>query len=96
MAALFARRERDGLSLRALAKETGIPTGTLSWWSWRLRQEQADEPHESTGFVELSVARPSSATGDVVVRIGDDIEVVVPPGTDADWLRDLVAAVRSC
>lgn len=96
MAALFARRERDGLSLRALAKETGIPTGTLSWWSWRLRQEQTDETHESTGFVELSVTRPPSAAGDVVVRVGDDIEVVVPPGTDTDWLRDLVAAVRSC
>ena len=96
MAALFARRERDGLSLRALAKETGIPVGTLSWWSWRLRQEQEDEPPESAGFVELCVARPSSATGDVLVRIGDDIEVVVPLGTDTVWLRDLVASVRSC
>ena len=39
MERLLSRREREGLSLRALADETGIPVGTLSWWSHRLREE---------------------------------------------------------
>lgn len=43
MSALLARRERDGRSLRRLSNETGIPIGTLSWWSWRLRAHRWDE-----------------------------------------------------
>ena len=37
MAALLARRARDGLSLRAQSEELGIPIGTLASWIWQLR-----------------------------------------------------------
>lgn len=92
MAALLARRETDGLSLRALSEETGIPFGTLSWWSWRLRQN--DTPRDG-GFVELVAAAPT-ADGAVVVRLDNGVAVEVQAGTDARWLGDLVAALRSC
>lgn len=39
MAALFAQREKQILSLPARSKLTWIPVGTLSWWNWRLRHE---------------------------------------------------------
>ena len=93
MAALLARRERDGLSLRELSEETGIPFGTLSWWSWRLRQRSGHE-ESNVGFVEV-VATGGSDRGAVVMRIGD-VELEVPPGTDTAWLGDLATALRLC
>lgn len=92
MAALLARRERDGLSLRALSEETGIPFGTLSWWSWRLRQEPVERSRPEQ-FVELTVA--PAVHGEVVVRVGD-VEIATSAGTDINWLRDLVSALRPC
>lgn len=93
MAALLARRERDGLSLRELSEETGIPFGTLSWWSWRLRH--SDDRGGECGFVEV-VAAAHSVREAVVVRVGNDVEIEVPPGTDVAWLGNLATALRSC
>lgn len=92
MAALLARRERDGLSLRALSEETGIPFGTLSWWSWRLRQEPVQRSRAEQ-FVELEVAPVVHL--EVVVRVGD-VEIATSAGTDINWLRDLVRALGQC
>ena len=94
MAALLARRERDGLSLRELSEETGIPFGTLSWWSWRLRQGTGDGASED-GFVEV-VATARSVRETVFVRVGNDVEIEVPAGTDTTWLGNLAAALRTC
>lgn len=95
MAALLARRESDGLSLRALSEETGIPLGTLSWWSWRLRQVATSPPAADGGFVELVATAPSRGS-DVVLRLDNGVEVEVPAGTDVTWLREMVAALRAC
>ncbi|MBK8097463.1 MAG: hypothetical protein IPK26_10165 [Planctomycetes bacterium] len=38
---LLSARDRDGTSLARLAVESGIPCGTLSYWSWRRRQRSA-------------------------------------------------------
>ena len=42
MVALLARREHEGLRLRFLPDEVGIPIGTLAGWSWRLRRRSGD------------------------------------------------------
>ena len=94
MAALLARRESDGLSLRQLSEESGIPFGTLSWWSWRLRQVAGCEGGGG-GFVEV-VAADGHVGGEVVVRLDNGLAVEARVGTDARWLGELVAALRSC
>lgn len=99
MAALFARRERDGLSLRELSEKSGIPLGTLSWWSWQLRQQpakpvRAARTAKKRGFVEVVATAKSSR--EVVVRLGSNVEIEMPAGTDVTWLRDLIAALRPC
>ena len=94
MAALLARRDTDGLSLRALSEESGIPFGTLSWWSWRLRQGHERAPAGNGGFVEVVAA--SRDRGDAVVRLDNGVAVEVSAGTDVTWLRELIAALRSC
>ena len=40
-------RDREGLTIRETADRAGIPAGTLSWWTHRLRQERR------AGFVEV-------------------------------------------
>lgn len=94
MAVLLARRERDGLSLRQLAEQSGIPFGTLSWWSWRLRQPDASNSNGG-GFVEV-VASDQRADSEVVVRLDNGLAVEARAGIDTTWLRDLVMALRSC
>lgn len=94
MAALLARRERDGLSLRALSEEVGIPIGTLAWWSWRLRH--GDPREQKPGrFVEI-VSEARHAHSSVVVRVGSEIEIEAPSGIDVTWLSNLASALRSC
>lgn len=95
MAALLMRREREGLSLRQLSEESGIPFGTLSWWGWRLRQADGDERGGKRAFVEV-VASDRHVDNEVVVRLDNGVAVEVRSGTDAAWLRDLIAALRSC
>jgi hypothetical protein len=69
MAALLARRERDGLSLQRLSRETGIPVGTLSWWNWRLRQTPEPSPSSSCPFPQGP----------------HDIEPIIPTCTRTPW-----------
>ncbi len=95
MAALLARRERDGLTLRELSEESGIPFGTLSWWSWRLRQMSEDDERGSAAFVEV-VAHSARNDGEVVVRLDNGLAVEVRCGADTSWLRELIGALRSC
>ncbi len=64
MERLLARRKREGVSLRGLSEETGIPIGTLSWWSHRLREEAKGARQ---GFCEVRVLEdarePTSGRG---------------------------------
>jgi transcriptional regulator with XRE-family HTH domain len=82
---LFALRDREGLSLRELAEHSGIPCGTLSWWSHQLRQETRSEPAFAT--VEV-VDLDADAVGDGAT----DAELVVryPSGVVVE-LRGVLA-----
>ena len=96
MAALLSRREQDGLSLRRLAEESGIPVGTLAWWSWRLRQDDGRSDDEvKGGFVEV-VAAGVQETSSVAIVIGSGVRVEVTAGFDADLLCSVVRALQSC
>ena len=97
MAALLARRETEGLSLRAIAEDAGIPFGTLSWWSWRLRQDPTPALDAEGGFVELvATAQSEPSAADLVVALGNGVDLRVRRGTDVDWLREVVVALRTC
>jgi len=96
MAALLARRERDGLSLRGLAEESGIPIGTLGWWSWRLRQDDGHLHEErSQGFVEV-VATAAHESTSLAIVVGCGLRVEVTAGFDAELLCSVVRALQSC
>jgi hypothetical protein len=95
MAALLARREREGVSLRRLAADTGIPIGTLSWWSWRLRKSSGEMDEDGNGFVEVTSVR-TDAPVQVMVVLSDGTRIEVGTGFDAELLRSVVRALQPC
>lgn len=94
VAALLARRDRDGLSLAALSAETGIPVGTLSWWSWKLRQESPPR----SGFVEVSLTEDGVCEFDdavhLVVETARGTRILLPVGVHPSVLRAVLDVVE--
>jgi hypothetical protein len=98
---LLGRRERLGLTFKALARESGVPAGTLAFWAWKLRHEALARQQASpspAGFVEL-VARPKEpcvAEGRVEIVLVGGRRVVVPVDIDESQLARLVSALERC
>jgi hypothetical protein len=89
------RREVEGLSYAQLARETGIPVGTLASWARRLRSEQADRPREGVGdFVEVIPA--GRASEEIEITLPSGVQVRAPAAADRTELVRLVAAILSC
>ncbi len=73
---LFAERAREGCSLRELSSRSGIPVGTLSWWSHRLREDS------TPAFAEVEVIPDGIVIDDASdtevplrLRLGDGVVV---------------------
>jgi len=97
MVALLARREREGLSLRELSTKTGIAVGTLSWWSWRLRQDSGGEAERQCGFVEV-VTEPVGVRGGgpVEIELRNGIRLAIDDQVDLELLRRVVGVLQTC
>lgn len=86
-----------------LSRESGIPFGTLSYWSWRLRQ-RCSPPAEvvsSQGFAEVVVSPPTCAPSAAVglpmfeLALTNGRRVTVAAGFDAGDLRRLLAIAEA-
>jgi len=102
MLRLLGRRERQGLSLKALALESGVPAGTLGFWAWKLLQETLRPSPSSdatcTAFVELVPGPDDRAaeTGRMEIVLAGGRRVVVHDDVDEDRLVRLVRALERC
>lgn len=103
MRALLARRERSGLTFAELSRESGIPTGTLASWAWKLRQESdaADQARSSRQtFVEVVEApltrEVSPRTGRIEIVLARDRRVVVDAEVDDELLARVVRTLERC
>jgi len=97
---LFESRE---VSQKQFARDQGIPISTLSYWVRRFARESAAAPVE---VVEIpgrklvaarsgsSIQRPSSNCVDI--RLPNQLEVRVSPGTDAQWVAELLRGLLTC
>lgn len=81
---LFALREQEGLSLRELSDRFGIPVGTLSWWSHRLRRESRP------AFAEVRVVDREPATCD-----GAPLRFRLPSGAIAEFEGELADRISA-
>lgn len=76
MQRLLSLRESEGLSLRTLADRSGIPVGTLSWWSHHLRQTEPENVFAEVRVVDLGTDRAAcGSVPEVVVRHDDGVTV---------------------
>lgn len=90
---LLSERESKGLSLRALSDRSGIPIGTLSWWSHKLRSEVSAESRPT--FVEIVPRERPCFTGAVAdaEECEPELRVHHPSGLVMEFRGDLARNV---
>ncbi len=96
--ALFAEQASRGLSLSALARETGIPTGTLSWWKKEIvRRESRRLASSRPEFVPVTVRDtiPPIADAGFEVLLPNGVRLRVPSAFDESALRRLIVTLAS-
>lgn len=83
--ALFDQHKVSGLTQTEFAKQQGIdPT----YFSYRKRQLLAWQQDDDTGFVELTPQ--GMILNQSIMLKKRDVELHLPPGTDALWLAALL------
>lgn len=95
MRALLAEREREGLTFEELSRRSGVPAGTLGWWSAKLRRQRASRSHVE--FIELKVSDVvpvPSAKVEIVTR--SERRIVVDLDANPEHVARLVAALERC
>ena len=94
---LLARRDADGTSLARLAAESGIPIGTLSYWSWRRRQ-QGTNPSFAEVVVHAEPCAIDAARGGqpmFELALANGRRVTIAAGFDAGDLRRLLSIAEA-
>ena len=92
----------SGLSVSEYARQIGVSAPTLYQWRRRLAEQATARRSEgecAARLVEVVLGgelRRIEPERCLVVRLGRDRRVEVPPGFDSDDLRRLVAVLESC
>jgi len=97
-AALFTEQASRRLSLSALARETGIPSGTLSWWKKEIRRRESRRSScARPEFVPVTVrdTKPLTADAGFEVLLPNGVRLRVPSAFDESALRRLVVTLAS-
>jgi len=83
----------SGLSISAFCRKRDV--SEASFFSWRRKLTQRDRKDTAAKFVPLRFDAPSMATrpGCEVV-LPDGCRIIVPGQCDANWLREILEALR--
>ena len=99
----LAEQERSGLSVADFAAQAGVTAATLYRWRHRLASLPNRHPAAPAGLVQVQVRPsrgragcPSAEPPPLIVRIGSDRSIEVPPGFDSEELARLIQALESC
>jgi hypothetical protein len=99
---LLAEQARSGLSVRAFARTSGVPAGTLSSWKHELKKREAARATKGKTadlFVPVEVidqAEPPSGGAGYEVVLGRALVLRLPRDFDVHRVAALVKAVASC
>jgi NADH:ubiquinone oxidoreductase subunit len=96
VARLLRRRERHSLTYRELSEESGIPSRTLAWWSWKLRQERESPRGCELVPVEVIEDESDELSGTIEIVIGGGMSVIVPTTASEALLQRVLRAVKTC
>jgi hypothetical protein len=91
MSELFARARARRWTVAETSRRSGIPTGTLNWWSWRLRRGGVARGRRRR-YVEMVVREGPVRAFEVVLRSG--VVVRVPASFDGEALARLMLVLE--
>jgi hypothetical protein len=84
-----------GRSVREVAQRHGVKYGTLMWWRWRFRSEQAEHESQAT-FLPVVVRQPAETACKVLEVVVGEFVVRVTAGMDPAYVAALAGALRQC
>ena len=87
---LLRRRERDGLTYRELSEASGIPAGTLAYWSSRLRRDARPAAFDELRVVESESEHVATAL-EVVGPLGHRVRI--SPDANLELVARVLAAL---
>ena len=93
------RRERLGLTFRELSTQTGVPSGTLASWAWKLRQEReglAGGERSPSAFVELIPEPPKDQVARLEIVLRGERRVLIVGDVEEERLVRVVRALERC
>ena len=99
MRGLLERREQQGLTFRELSEQTGVPSGTLASWAWKLRQESEEAARVSrpaSAFLELVPTPREVQVSRVEIVLRGERRVLIVGEIEEDRLVRLVRALERC
>jgi len=86
-------QKASGLSISAFCRERGV--SEASFFSWRRKLTRRDQDEVAAKFVPLRCDVPSMATRpSCEVVLPDGCRIIVPGRCDANWLREILEALR--
>jgi len=90
---VIQEQKGSGLSISAFCRKRGV--SDASFFSWRRKLTQRDRNDTAAKFVPLTLDAPSVTTrpGCEVVLPGG-CRILVPGQCDANWLREILEALR--
>jgi hypothetical protein len=95
--ALLDELAASGEPLESFCRQRSIRRSTLYWWKWKLgSSRRTSAPRAAIRLLPVAVSSNVGAAPSVAVVIGvADLQVRVEVGTDVDYIRALVDALRS-
>ena len=90
---VILEQKTSGLSISAFCRKHEV--SPASFFSWRRRLTKCDRDDTATKFVPVHLDAPPMATrtGCEVV-LPDGCRIIVPIGCDANWLREILEALK--
>ena len=97
--AALDEQKGSGLSVAEYADEIGVTATTLYSWRRRLESSPPGPQGEAAGLVRVQVCRNVNhavTPAALVVRVGNDRAIEIPPGFDAEDLVRVIEVLEAC
>ena len=97
--AALDEQEGSGLSVAEFADEMGVTPTTLYSWRRRLESSPPGPQGEAAGLVRVQVSHnvvQAVTPAALVVRVGNDRAIEIPPGFQAEDLVRVIEVLEAC
>ncbi len=97
--AALDEQEGSGLSVAEYAEGIGVTPTTLYSWRRRLESSPPGRQSEAAGLVRVQVCSDvdqAVTPAALVVRVGNDRAIEIPPGFDAEDLVRVIEVLEAC